>query len=323
MSAERQNEFLEFVKIIDGMSEDEIIALEKERNQEAHLTKEDCVFLAADGYWKLEEACGFLLNIDRRRTMIMDLTSSGYTRTFGARYFQIFKAYARCLDIGEVSSKTIPNQIAFEHGDKRYEEVVVPKDFLLWAKSKGLPIPPMLWSAVFTPEEFPSAVFNNEISKQLPLSKVNDYQVVSAENEPFDEAVILQNEDTESSVKDPVRVADGKMTGHKIRKFKDKIRRYIEDDKKIRNCDCNHLKYQKVLKATWASLERQLFGEDAKLKKVFALRKEPSDYLLEICRETFSDMSLKVDEKEKFKWKVVKSLAKKTSRCPIAHHNEI
>lgn len=299
-------------KSVAALTEEALISLENEKNRGAKLTKEDCIYWAACGYWDTLEAATLINGLDKRRAVVI---FSDFKKTQSAKISEIYEIYKRCIEIGEVEDKTLINQDLLGNGLNYGKQIVTPKGFLLWAKSKGLPIPPMLWSAVFQDEEI-----NKSVSNPHPFEEGNNKTSDNTKQKPASKKLTVQSE----KAKDKDRVADGEKTGHMIRKFKEKVRQHILDDKKSRLCNCNQLKYSRQLKATWASLKNQIFAENVDLVEYYTLRLPPVDYLHKICLKTFSDMNKKKEtsESEKTKWQIVRTLAKNTPQCPIAQHND-
>ncbi len=143
---------------IMAASEDQIIALENEVNvaRSAYLTKDDCILWAARAYWTAWQGSHLLFNLDSQKAFSLERGGRADTRTLAARVSLIMDAYSQRYRLGEIEMLTVPgNDIDhIEAFGRDTEQIVVrPKELLEWAKSKGLPIPVHLWSAVFGTEQ--------------------------------------------------------------------------------------------------------------------------------------------------------------------------
>ena len=155
------------------MSEEELIALEKENNAEnlSYLTKEDCVYWSAKSYWPIFDAAFLLLNLDRRKGFGVIRGHGADTRTLLGRVTDIMEAYLQRIELDEVEPAMDINHIEVFGKDPSR---VNPKEFLEWAKTKNFPVSEDLWTAVFGPEPL-SEIEDQNASKSNILKQVGDF----------------------------------------------------------------------------------------------------------------------------------------------------
>ena len=215
------------VKEIKAMSEEEIIDLENAENEyrSAYLIDDDYLFWAMEPCWNYHEGALLLYNLDPRKAFYLLRGGSPDTRTLAARVMKITEAYSKRSAIGDIERLSVPNNDINHieaYGCDTNTIVVKPKEFLEWAKSKCLPVPEMLWTAVFNPEELGSLISQEEnIDKNEKSAPVQEKKPEpEVKTEPKD----IKESNTPAHVNDPGAVARGKRTKYGTQDFNKKLK---------------------------------------------------------------------------------------------------